>query len=275
MDLSDVDLDLVNRKIGCRTEAMSVEEVLLAFIAKQQLQARTALDRIESQIRDLDQMATAGMTSLNNNLRSIDRKLRVAESDLDVPLGKLIDLRSGQAVIALREILDELRLDDRDDLIQGILDEAVEEGLLDRDAGLPAGWEPEAEEPEPPAGEREDVPEHLDHWPPQTPESYSADFLKKMDLEKARTQRQLWRGAVVAIRNDLRRAGAVDPWREEIRERGGFPSNLHMTFGMQVRNGLRDAGYGEEEFGICNLENIYQELFEEAVGYHGNREREA
>jgi hypothetical protein len=39
----------------------------------------------------------------------------------------------------------------------------------------------------------------------------------------------------------------------------------HCGWGMAVRNCLRDGGFGEEYFGIDNLDDIYVGLIEEAV----------
>ncbi len=39
----------------------------------------------------------------------------------------------------------------------------------------------------------------------------------------------------------------------------------HLGWGMVIRNGLRDAGFGEEYFRIGNLDDIYVELVEDAV----------
>lgn len=36
-------------------------------------------------------------------------------------------------------------------------------------------------------------------------------------------------------------------------------------FGMQVRNALRRAGFGEQEFGVYSLDDVYVVLLEEAV----------
>lgn len=38
-----------------------------------------------------------------------------------------------------------------------------------------------------------------------------------------------------------------------------------MGWGMGVRNALREHGFGEEPFGVRNLDNIYVPLIEEAV----------
>jgi hypothetical protein len=39
----------------------------------------------------------------------------------------------------------------------------------------------------------------------------------------------------------------------------------HFGFGMTVRNALRRAGFGEEYFGVHNLDDIYIDVIEEAV----------
>jgi len=39
----------------------------------------------------------------------------------------------------------------------------------------------------------------------------------------------------------------------------------HFEYGMHIRNLLRKKGFGEEYFGINNLDNIYVELVEDAV----------
>lgn len=44
-----------------------------------------------------------------------------------------------------------------------------------------------------------------------------------------------------------------------------WPAAYHLHWGMGVRNDLRKAGFGEAEFGIQNLDNIYVPLVEEAV----------
>ena len=44
-----------------------------------------------------------------------------------------------------------------------------------------------------------------------------------------------------------------------------WPAAYHMGWGMGVRNALRDSGFGEEPFGVRNLDNIYVPLVEEAV----------
>lgn len=142
MDLSDVDREWINKILHEKgaIDGFTLSEALLAFIAKHQMKIAATLGRLEVDVDKVVQM------------------LNLGESDLDVSLAKLIDLRSGQAVIALREILDELRMDDRDELIKSILDEAVEEGLLEPESGLPESWEGGGEEPDADQG-RPDV-----HW---------------------------------------------------------------------------------------------------------------
>jgi hypothetical protein len=44
-----------------------------------------------------------------------------------------------------------------------------------------------------------------------------------------------------------------------------WPAGYHTFWGMGVRNALRSAGFGEREFAIGNLDNIYVQLVEEAV----------
>jgi hypothetical protein len=39
----------------------------------------------------------------------------------------------------------------------------------------------------------------------------------------------------------------------------------HFGFGMQVRNALRRAGFGEQALGVLNLQDIYLDLLEAAV----------
>lgn len=44
-----------------------------------------------------------------------------------------------------------------------------------------------------------------------------------------------------------------------------WPAGYHMVWGMGVRNALREADFGEAEFGVRNIDNIYVELVEESV----------
>jgi len=40
----------------------------------------------------------------------------------------------------------------------------------------------------------------------------------------------------------------------------------HFQWGMQMRNLLRENGYGEKELGVGNLDDCYIELIENAIG---------
>ena len=42
-------------------------------------------------------------------------------------------------------------------------------------------------------------------------------------------------------------------------------AKYHFGWGMATRNALRRAGFGEEYFGVHNLDDIYIELVEEAL----------
>jgi hypothetical protein len=48
-----------------------------------------------------------------------------------------------------------------------------------------------------------------------------------------------------------------------------YPANWwvshHFTWGMGIRNLLRNNGYGEKELGIDNLDDVYIPIVEEAV----------
>lgn len=44
-----------------------------------------------------------------------------------------------------------------------------------------------------------------------------------------------------------------------------WPAGYHLGWGMGVRNALRQHGFGEEQFGVRNLDNIYVPLVEESV----------
>lgn len=45
----------------------------------------------------------------------------------------------------------------------------------------------------------------------------------------------------------------------------GWVAPYHFVWGMSIRNRLRDAGFGEDAFGIQNLDNVYAEIVEAAV----------
>lgn len=92
----------------------------------------------------------------------------------------------------------------------------------------------------------------------------SPEELKEFDLRTARKS-VLWDGAVRFlcdwfpdhVKEDIRQRHQEDP------EYWWAP--YHLFWGMGVRNKLRDEGFGEDDFGIHNLDNIYVELVEEAV----------
>lgn len=90
------------------------------------------------------------------------------------------------------------------------------------------------------------------------------------DLATARAC-ALWGSAVIFVRALL----ASDPgatervrrqWREDPR---GWWAPHHFQAGTALRNRLREAGYGEGELGVTNLDNVYVELIEEAAGIPG------
>ena len=68
------------------------------------------------------------------------------------------------------------------------------------------------------------------------------EFLKKLTKEDA---------------EEIRKAIKADP--------KSWFAGYHFNWGMWVRNQLRSAGYGENYFGIQNLDDIYCELVEDAV----------
>lgn len=45
----------------------------------------------------------------------------------------------------------------------------------------------------------------------------------------------------------------------------GWNAPFHFTWGMSVRNRLRESGFGEQELGVKNVDNVYVELVEAAV----------
>lgn len=94
----------------------------------------------------------------------------------------------------------------------------------------------------------------------------NAEYQAAADLRAARASR-LWPKAVTTIHLDLENSNLAWMVRERIKEKGAgvWIHPLHFDWGMTMRNFLRDMGFGEKEFGIQNLDNIYVELIEEAV----------
>lgn len=99
---------------------------------------------------------------IEGDLDRIVQMLNIGEAELDVSFASVIDHRTAQAVVALNEILEEVRSDRRDELIESILDEAVEEGLLEPEAGLPGEWEEPPEEAALRSSEVAETPEEPD-----------------------------------------------------------------------------------------------------------------
>lgn len=48
---------------------------------------------------------------------------------------------------------------------------------------------------------------------------------------------------------------------------------FHFTCGMGVRNSLRENGFGEKEFGIDNLDDLYIGIIEKALELYENATR--
>lgn len=95
--------------------------------------------------------------------------------------------------------------------------------------------------------------------------SRGAEAAAAADLKKARAS-ALWPLAVLFARDLLGKDGAA-----RIRKR--YRANptrwylpLHLGSGLGVRNRLRDGGFGEAEFAIGNLDNVYAAILEEAAG---------
>lgn len=111
------------------------------------------------------------------------------------------------------------------------------------------------------------VNEVTEPWPPEDLSSLTPAQIKEKELDHFRGT-ETWQNAVVALRNRLKEQGE---WSETVRlveEKGNgeFPISHHlMGGGMYIRNQLRDLGYGEEDIGAVNLDNIYAEIVEEAV----------
>lgn len=93
-----------------------------------------------------------------------------------------------------------------------------------------------------------------------------AEQQRVSDLAIARTAEPVkWDAAVRFLRGWLSPT-VQDMVREVIRiKTPDWPAAYHLGWGMGVRNGLRQHGFGEKDFGVLNLDNIYVELVEEAV----------
>ena len=87
---------------------------------------------------------------------------------------------------------------------------------------------------------------------------------EREDLAKARLS-PLWPKASALLRAEI-------PASEQQQIRDSIAANpeswstpYHFWWGMSIRNVLRDRGFGERDFAIRNLDNIYVKLVEEAV----------
>lgn len=87
---------------------------------------------------------------------------------------------------------------------------------------------------------------------------------EQADLAKAR-QSPLWAEAVDFLKTNL--AEALDDLRKAVAtpSKYGWVAPYHHGWGTAVRNLLRQHKFGEQEFGIDNLDNIYVALVEEAA----------
>lgn len=100
-----------------------------------------------------------------------------------------------------------------------------------------------------------------------------------MDLETTRAEEQ----AIFEALTDELKAPALKMLREHFEcacpeeekpifleaLKGGLltlPLRWHFSGGMSIRNRLRDARFGEKYFGVENLDFIYLQLLQEALG---------
>lgn len=88
------------------------------------------------------------------------------------------------------------------------------------------------------------------------------------DLRIARTS-DLWEQAVKWARRELGESGTELIRSLHAEDPDGWMIGRHFTSGIRFRNALRHAGYGEDAFGIGNLDNVYVEILEEAAGVEG------
>ena len=96
-----------------------------------------------------------------------------------------------------------------------------------------------------------------------------ARIQKRADLETARKSELaeaavkavgIWledndqRGHILKLMDQYRMS--VTPW---------WAPGFHMGPGMDLRNHLRQSGFGETELGVRNLDNVYLEMVEKAM----------
>ena len=96
-------------------------------------------------------------------------------------------------------------------------------------------------------------------------ELHDAPSRAKTDLEIAKKS-PLWSSAVLYLREDSDTSLKQHALELYADDPEGWMLPYHFTTGMWIRNQLRDSGFGEQEFNIANLDNIYIELVEEAFG---------
>lgn len=107
------------------------------------------------------------------------------------------------------------------------------------------------------------VIQHFSH-PPTKDLLAEAEQQERDDMDIA-VLSDLWPRAVEFLRRDL--AAVREAIQDAIAAGGehGWYAPYHFGWGMAVRNKLRDAGFGEKEFGVGNLDNIYVKLVEDAM----------
>lgn len=90
---------------------------------------------------------------------------------------------------------------------------------------------------------------------------------KKNDLRVARSS-DLWPAAVDFVADQMN-ADEKEKMRSRIlKDPRGWWVKHHFSSGRSLRNSLRAAYYGEGEFGITNLDNVWVELVVESVDLH-------
>lgn len=84
------------------------------------------------------------------------------------------------------------------------------------------------------------------------------------DLAKAR-QSPLWPKAVALLRAEIWPSDQEQIRVSIVANPESWSTPYHFWWGMSIRNVLRDRGFGERDFKIRNLDNIYVALVEDAV----------
>lgn len=76
-----------------------------------------------------------------------------------------------------------------------------------------------------------------------------------------------WKAQALAFLRRLLAEQAGDLRRRHARDQEKWWAEGHFGWGMGVRNQLRSAGFGEDYFHVANLDDIYIQLIEEALGF--------